>query len=139
MVEEPETTQTQESEAEVEVHGIREDAEENKVEEEVVKEEELKASEVDEHRTMPEHPGRDSDSEDSEPEDENEKWSKWFLYSYLFWKTNGKMQLEIRLLFLHWLFKWFHVWCNLFFVFSLNAFWAKKMIGSHSTEFLSVM
>lgn len=73
MVEEPETTQTQESEAEVEVHGIREDAEENKVEEEVVKEEELKASEVDEHRTMPEHPGRDSDSEDSEPEDENEK------------------------------------------------------------------
>lgn len=73
MVEEPETTQTQESEAEVEVHGIREDAEENKVEEVVVKEEELKASEVDEHRTMPEHPGRDSDSEDSEPEDENEK------------------------------------------------------------------
>ncbi|KAM9190178.1 RNA helicase aquarius isoform 2-T2 [Mergus octosetaceus] len=72
MTEEAEVTPTQETEAEVEVQGMQEDAkEENKVEE--IKEEELKVAEVAEHRTMPEHPGRDSDSEDSEPEEETEK------------------------------------------------------------------
>uniref|UniRef100_A0A493TMH3 RNA helicase aquarius n=1 Tax=Anas platyrhynchos platyrhynchos TaxID=8840 RepID=A0A493TMH3_ANAPP len=72
MTEEAEVTPTQETEEEVEVQGMQEDAkEENKVEE--IKEEELKVAEVAEHRTMPEHPGRDSDSEDSEPEEETEK------------------------------------------------------------------
>lgn len=74
MTEETETTQTQETEVEGEVQGMQEDAEEeNKVGEEVIKEGELKVAEVDEHRTMPEHPGRDSDSGDSEPENETEK------------------------------------------------------------------
>lgn len=74
MTEETETTQTQETEVEGEVRGMQEDAEEeNKVGEEVIKEGELKVAEVDEHRTMPEHPGRDSDSGDSEPENETEK------------------------------------------------------------------
>ncbi|XP_009956789.1 PREDICTED: intron-binding protein aquarius [Leptosomus discolor] len=75
MVEEPETTQTQETEVEGEVQSMQEDAEEeeNKIGEETIKEGELKASEADEHRTMPEHPGRDSDSGDSEPENETEK------------------------------------------------------------------
>lgn len=72
MIEEPETTQSQESEIEDEVQDMQEDAaaEENKAGEETIKEGELK---VDEHRTMPEHPGRDSDSGDSEPENETEK------------------------------------------------------------------
>ncbi|KAM6131509.1 LOW QUALITY PROTEIN: RNA helicase aquarius [Pterocles gutturalis] len=73
MIEEPETIQTQETEVEGEVQGMQEDAEEDKVGEETIKEEELKVAEVDEHRTMPEHPGRDSDSGDSEPENETEK------------------------------------------------------------------
>lgn len=76
MIEEPETTQTQETEVEGEVQGMQEDAEqeeENKAGEEIVKEGELKVGEADEHRTMPEHPGRDSDSGDSEPENETEK------------------------------------------------------------------
>ena len=75
MTEEPETTQTQETEVEGEVQGMQEGAEEeqNKVGEETIKEGELKVTEVDEHRTMPEHPGRDSDSGDSEPENETEK------------------------------------------------------------------
>ncbi|KAK2517184.1 Aqr [Columba livia] len=76
MIEEPETTQTQETEVEGEVQDIQEDAEqeeENKAGEEIVKEGELKVGEADEHRTMPEHPGRDSDSGDSEPENETEK------------------------------------------------------------------
>lgn len=75
MIEEPETIQTQEIEVEGEVQGTREDAEEeeNKVGEEMIKGRELKVAEVDEHRTMPEHPGRDSDSGDSEPENETEK------------------------------------------------------------------
>ncbi|XP_009977547.1 PREDICTED: intron-binding protein aquarius, partial [Tauraco erythrolophus] len=75
MMEETETTQTQETEVEGEVQGMQEDAEEeeNKVGEEMIKEGELKVAEVDEHRTMPEHPGRDSDSGDSEPENETEK------------------------------------------------------------------
>lgn len=75
MVEEPETTQTQEMEVEGEVQGTQEDAEggENKAVEETTKEGESKVAEVDEHRTMPEHPGRDSDSGDSEPENETEK------------------------------------------------------------------
>lgn len=74
MTEETETTQTQETEVEGEVQGMQEDAEEeNKVGEEVIKEGELKVAEVDEHRTMPEHPGRDSDSGDSEAENETEK------------------------------------------------------------------
>lgn len=74
MIEEPETTQTQETEVEGEGQSMQEDAEgeENKVGEEMIKEE-LKVAEVDEHRTMPEHPGRDSDSGDSEPETETEK------------------------------------------------------------------
>lgn len=75
MIEEPETTQTQETEVEGEVQGMQEDTEEeeNKAGEEILKEEELKVAEMDEHRTMPEHPGRDSDSGDSEPENETEK------------------------------------------------------------------
>lgn len=75
MIEEPETTQTQETEVEGEGQSMQEDAEgeENKVGEEMIKEGELKVAEVDEHRTMPEHPGRDSDSGDSEPENETEK------------------------------------------------------------------
>lgn len=47
--------------------------EENEVVEEMMKEGELNVDEVDEHRKMPEHPGRDSDSGDSEPENETEK------------------------------------------------------------------
>lgn len=75
MIEEPETTQTQEYEVEDEVQDMHEDAaaEENNAGEEMIKEGELKVDEVDEHRTMPEHPGRDSDSGDSEPENETEK------------------------------------------------------------------
>ncbi|KAM9381229.1 RNA helicase aquarius [Phaethornis superciliosus] len=77
MIEETETSQPQETELEGEVQDMQEDVEEeeeeNKVGEETVKEEELKVAEVDEHRTMPEHPGRDSDSGDSEPENESEK------------------------------------------------------------------
>lgn len=83
MIEEPETIQTQEIEVEGEVQGTREDAEEeeNKVGEEMIKGRELKVAEMDEHRTMPEHPGRDSDSGDSEPENETEKWPTWCLSS----------------------------------------------------------
>lgn len=74
MIEEPEPTQTGETEVEGEGQGMREDAaEENEVVEEMMKEGELNVDEMDEHRKMPEHPGRDSDSGDSEPENETEK------------------------------------------------------------------
>lgn len=74
MIEEPEPTQTEETEVEPEGQGMQEGAEEeNEVVEEMMKEGELNVDEVDEHRKMPEHPGRDSDSGDSEPENETEK------------------------------------------------------------------
>ncbi|RMC00403.1 hypothetical protein DUI87_23011 [Hirundo rustica rustica] len=74
MIEEPEPTQTGETEVEGEGQGMQEDAaEENEVVEEMMKEGELNVDEMDEHRKMPEHPGRDSDSGDSEPENETEK------------------------------------------------------------------
>ncbi|OWK62012.1 RNA helicase aquarius isoform X2 [Lonchura striata] len=74
MIEEPEPPQTGETELEGEVQGMQEDAaEENEVVEETMKEGELNMDEMDEHRKMPEHPGRDSDSGDSEPENETEK------------------------------------------------------------------
>lgn len=75
MIEEPETTPAPETEVEGEVQDMQEGAEEeeNKGGEEAIKEGELKEAEADEHRTMPEHPGRDSDSGDSEPENETEK------------------------------------------------------------------
>lgn len=97
MIEEPETTQTQETEVEGEGQSMQEDAEgeESKVEEEMIKEGELKVAEVDEHRTMPEHPGRDSDSGDSEPETETEKWSTGCLSSHVLENRWGKKQLEI--------------------------------------------
>uniref|UniRef100_A0A452IG55 RNA helicase aquarius n=1 Tax=Gopherus agassizii TaxID=38772 RepID=A0A452IG55_9SAUR len=68
LVEESETVQTQEAEAEVETKSTPVKSEETmeKEEGEMVKEE-------GEHRKMPEHPGRDSDSEDSEAETETEK------------------------------------------------------------------
>lgn len=69
MIEEPEPTQTGETEVEGEGQGMQEDAAE-----EMMKEGELSVDEMDEHRKMPEHPGRDSDSGDSEPENETEKW-----------------------------------------------------------------
>lgn len=73
MIEEPEPAQTEETEVEGEGQGMQEGAEENEVAEEITKDGELNVDEIDEHRKMPEHPGRDSDSEDSEPENETEK------------------------------------------------------------------
>lgn len=74
MIEEPEPTQTGETEVEGEVQGMQENAaEESEVVEETMKEGELNVDEMDKHRKMPEHPGRDSDSGDSEPENETEK------------------------------------------------------------------
>uniref|UniRef100_A0A8C3IGU0 RNA helicase aquarius n=1 Tax=Chrysemys picta bellii TaxID=8478 RepID=A0A8C3IGU0_CHRPI len=68
LVEEGETVQTQEAEAEVETNSTPVESEET-----TVKEEGETVKEEGEHRKMPEHPGRDSDSEDSEVETETEK------------------------------------------------------------------
>ncbi|XP_006274043.1 RNA helicase aquarius [Alligator mississippiensis] len=73
MVEENETVQSQDTEMAIETQSTQMETEkEAKEEGEMTKDEGLKVAD-EEHRKMPEHPGRDSDSEDSEAESETEK------------------------------------------------------------------
>lgn len=79
LVEESETLQSQESEvvqsqeAEMETEAETKTAPVETAVEKVLDEKEKAGEEEEEHRKMPEHPGRDSDSEDSETEEDTEK------------------------------------------------------------------
>ncbi|XP_060117192.1 RNA helicase aquarius isoform X1 [Heteronotia binoei] len=79
LVEEIETLQSKETEvvqsqeAEMETEAETKTTQVKTVVEKVFDEKEKVAEEEEEHRKMPEHPGRDSDSEDSETEEDTEK------------------------------------------------------------------